>query len=220
MATFFGVNQVSPGAYVIVNAPADIVGFEFIRRQGADLQGLNARSAEEFLNTLYFAQMAVLGPFETELGLLNYSSQSVIVVVTAHRPDGSLFIEATQQNPVTIALAPGGSENRDLQSLFGFQGDAVLEGWLEVTANTEAINGQLTYRVVDSGAAAAVAVVPQGSKASIFAHVATPSDSLRALRYSIQQRFQPPSKLRLWIPKGPFWEASQGCSIPVPESVS
>ena len=173
VATFFGVNQVSPGAYVIVNAPADIVGFEFIRRQGADLQSLNARSAEEFLNTLYFAQMAVLGPFETELGLVNYSSQSVIVVVTAHRPDGSRFIEATQQNPVTIALAPGGSENRDLQSLFGFQGDAVLEGWLEVTANTEAINGQLTYRVVDSGAAAAVAVVPQGSKASIFAHVAT-----------------------------------------------
>ena len=173
VATFFGVNQVSPGAYVIVNAPADIVGFEFIRRQGADLQGLNARSAEEFLNTLYFAQMAVLGPFEAELGVVNYSRQSVIVVVTAHKPDGSLFIEATQQNPVTIALGPGGSDNRDLQSLFGFQGDAVLEGWLEVTANTEAINGQLTYRVVGSGAAAAVAVVPQGTKASIFAHVAT-----------------------------------------------
>ena len=173
VATFFGVNEVSPGAYVIVNAPADIVGFEFIRRQGADLQGLNARSAEEFLNTLYFAQMAVLGPFEAELGLVNYSSQSVIVVVTAHKPDGSLFVEATQQNPVTLALEPGGSDNRDLQSLFGFQGDAVLEGWLEVTANTEAINGQLTYRVVDSGAAAAVAVAPQGSKAAIFAHVAT-----------------------------------------------
>ena len=172
-ATFFGVNQVSPGAYVIVNAPTDIVGFEFIQRQGADLQGLNARSAEEFLNTLYFAQMAVLGPFEAELGLVNYSRQAVIVVATAHRPDGSLFIEETQQNPVTIALEPGGSDNRNLESLFGFQGDSVLEGWLEVTANTEAINGQLTYRVVDSGAAAAVAVVPQGSKASIFAHVAT-----------------------------------------------
>ena len=173
VATFFGVNEVAPGAYVVVNAPTDVFGFEFIQRQGADLQGLNARSAEEFLNTLYFAQMAVLGPFEAELGLVNYSSQSVIVVATAHRPDGSLFIEETQRNPVTIALGPGGSDNRDLESLFGFQGDEVLEGWLEVTANTEAINGQLTYRVVDSGAAAAVAVVPQGSKASIFAHVAT-----------------------------------------------
>ena len=173
VATFFGVNEVAPGAYVVVNAPTDVFGFEFIQRQGADLQGLNARSAEEFLNTLYFAQMAVLGPFEAELGLVNYSSQPVIVVATAHRPDGSLFIEETQRNPVTIALGPGGSDNRDLESLFGFQGDEVLEGWLEVTANTEAINGQLTYRVVDSGAAAAVAVVPQGSKASIFAHVAT-----------------------------------------------
>jgi hypothetical protein len=173
VATFFGVNEISPGAYVILNSPADILGFEFIRRQGADLQGLNARSAEEFLNTLYFAQMAVLGPFEAELGVVNYSSQAVIVVVTAHKPDGSLYIEETQQNPVTIGLEPGASENRDLELLFGFQGDSVLEGWLEVTANTEAINGQLTYRVVGSGAAAAVAVVPQGSKASIFAHVAT-----------------------------------------------
>ncbi len=173
VASFFGVNQVAPGAYVIVNAPEDIVGFEFIRRQGADLQGLNARSAEEFLNTLYFAQMAVLGPFEAELGGVNYSGEPVIVVVTAHKPDGSLYIEETQQNPVTIALEAGAGQNRDLALLFGFQGDSVLQGWLEVTANTEAINGQLTYRVVGSGAAAAVAVVPQGSKASIFAHVAT-----------------------------------------------
>ncbi len=172
VATFFGVNEVADGAYVVVNSTSDIVGFEFIRRQGADLQGLNARSAEEFLNTLYFAQMAVLGPFEAELGLVNYSSKAVIAVVSAYKPDGSLFVEEAQQNPVTIALDPGGSVNRDLQSLFQFQGSSVLQGWLEVSASTEAINGQLTYRRVDSGAAA-VAVVAQGSKASIFAHIAT-----------------------------------------------
>ena len=196
------------------------MGFEFIQRQGADLQGLNARSAEEFLNTLYFAQMAVLGPFQAELGLVNYSTRSVIVVATAHRPDGSLFIEETQQNPVTIALGPGGSDNRDLESLFGFQGNSVLEGWLEVTANTEAINGQLTYRVIGSGAAAAVAVVPQGVRPRSLPMSPPPSDSLRVLRPSMQQRSRPPSRLLCWIPKEPFWEASQRCSILVPESVS
>lgn len=169
---FFDQQQVSPGAYVLARAPQDLVGFEFVRT-GRDLQGLNARNASEFLNTIYFPQVSVLGPFETRLGLVNLSGDPVIVTVTAHGPDGGLFVEEVRANPVAVALGPGESLSRDLVELFGFQGEEGLEGWLELTSTSAAINGYLGFRIPEIGAAATLTPVAQGTRNVIFSHLAT-----------------------------------------------
>ncbi len=173
VAELFERESVPAGAYVTAGADQDLVGFELVRSSEGDIQGLNARNALEFLNTLYFPQISVLGPLETRLGLVNLSPQAVIVSVTAHGPDGTLFVEEVRNNPVALSLAPGESLDRDLVELFGFQGGQALEGWLEVVSTSPAINGYVALRNPARGAAATLTPVAQGSRFSIFSHLAT-----------------------------------------------
>ncbi len=170
---YFGQAEVPAGAFVLATSGEDLIGFELVRVEGGDVQGLNARNAAEFLNALYFPQVSVLGQFEARLGLVNHSSQAVIVQVTAHGPDGQLFVQEVRANPVAVSLAPGQSLNEDLVELFGFQGEEPLEGWLEVTSTSAAINGYLELRVPGTGAAANLTPVSQGSNRAVFSHLAT-----------------------------------------------
>ncbi len=173
VAEFFGVQDVPTGAFVLAQASQDLVGFELVRSPEEDSNGLRASNADEFLNSIYFTQFSVLGPFITRLGLVNHSDRAVIVSAAAHAPDGTLFSAGVTANPVTLSLDPGQSVSRDLVELFGFTGDEPLEGWLEVTSTSAAINGYLEFNVPATGAAATMTPVAQGSLGSAFAHLAT-----------------------------------------------
>ena len=177
-ATFFaaempaGSGGLSESSYVLAEAGQSLIGFEIISSAG-DFEGLNARSALDFLNTIYIPQMAVGGPFESTVGLVNYSQLPVLVTLSAHQPDGALFSEATGQNPVTRALQPGQSLLEDVKDLFQFTGQDLREGWMEIVSTSQAVNGYFPYRIPETGASAAVAAVSQSSATAIFSHLAT-----------------------------------------------
>ncbi len=179
-ATFFELDGQEPARmaatsrYVLAEADRDILGFQFIRSAGGDLLGLNARSVLEVLNRIYIPQIAVLGIIESELGLVNYSSRSVLATVTVHKPGGELFGAGEGlENPVVVPLGPGESVRRDVAELFGFQGEVTVEGWLEIESTSQALNGFFAYRVPPTGATAAVAAVAQGATSALISHLAT-----------------------------------------------
>ena len=181
-ATFFSIDDVAPGAYVTVTSDVDIAGFEFVTTVDGDLVGLNARDAEEQLTHLYFPQISILGPFETSLGVVNNSTQGVILTISAFKPDGSLY-DATdlQTNPVTRSLDAGDSLIEDLESMFGFTGEEILGGWLQVESTSEAITGYLTYGTPQTGSSATVTPSRTGQKRAIISHLATVEDFFTGL---------------------------------------
>ncbi len=172
LGTFFGQEEVPAGAYVLAESRQDLVGFELIRTPGGDIQGLNARSSNEILNAIYFPQVSVLGPFVTRLGLANLSDRALIATVTAHGPDGRLFVDEVRANPVAISLAPGQSVDRELVELFGFRGEEPLEGWLEVRSTSAGITGYLELQA-ETGAAATLSPMARGRNRALFSHLAT-----------------------------------------------
>ena len=169
----FGIGEVGPGAFVQVDSDVRIGGFQFIRQAGGDLQGLNARDATEQLTSLYFPQMTVLGPWVAEMGLVNYSDQSVIATISAYTADGLLFDAADlQTNPVTRALAPGESLLEDVATMFGFKGTDVQDGWIQVEATSPSLNGFISYGLPSVGSVATVAATA-AARQGIFSHIAT-----------------------------------------------
>ncbi len=174
VADFFQTGSVSPGAYVIVDASAAIAGFELVRSPSGEAVGLNARSVSEKLASLFFLEMPVLGPSRSQLGVVNYSADPVVLTITAYRPDGTLYDSANlKYNPVTRALPGGSSLREDVASMFGFAGDQPLDGWLSVKSTSAAINGYLDLSVPSVGAEAAVTSPPQGRTRALFSHIAS-----------------------------------------------
>ena len=71
--SLFGLASIPDASYVHVDTDGGLVaGLEFIRSAGGDLLGLNARKASEKLESLFFPQLVVSGPWKTELGLVNW----------------------------------------------------------------------------------------------------------------------------------------------------
>ncbi|MEJ2082446.1 MAG: hypothetical protein P8Y94_09790, partial [Acidobacteriota bacterium] len=175
--TFFGLDSLAPGSYLRVSTDGGAVaGLEFVRSTGGDLLGLNARKADEKLQNLFFPQMVASGPWKTELGLVNYSNAPQLVTVYAHKPDGTLYGAGdVTSNPVSRGLDPNQSLLLDVGQLFGFEAGDTREGWLEVRASAEAINGFLSYGVPSIGYLAAIAATPEATKASVFSHIAATS---------------------------------------------
>jgi len=121
-----------------------------------------------------FPQLAVLGDYKTELGVINHGASSAIVTITAYKPSGALYDTANlKTNPVTRTLAAAGSLREDLEALFGFQGTTTLDGWVEVKGTDATLSGYLTYGIPGSGAAAAVTTELQGRTRALFSHIAT-----------------------------------------------
>ena len=135
-----GAADLPESSYVLAEASQSLIGFEIINSAG-DFESLNARSDLDFLNTIYIPQMVVGGPFESTVGLINYSHQPVLVTFSAHQPDGTLFTENSGQNPVTRALQPGQSLAEDVGDLFQFEGDDLREGWMKIVSTSQAVNG-------------------------------------------------------------------------------
>jgi len=174
VATFFEVEQVPAVAYLIASSDVEIAGFEFVRGAEGDLLGLNARPASEQLNTLFFPQLAVLGPFQSQLGVANYSEESTLLTISAHQPDGSLYgSDHLLNNPVMRVLEAGQMLVEDLEEMFGFFGEEALDGWIEVISTSEAVNGAFSYGIPSASALAVVSNVAQGSTRAIFSHLAT-----------------------------------------------
>ncbi len=160
-------------AYVTASAGQPVVGFETVRTTSGDFEGLNAQSALSFLNKIYIPQIAVGDPFESTIGLVNYSQQPTLVTLTAHQANGDLFIDGTGENPVTRLLQPGESLLEDVVEMFQFDEILSDQGWMEIISTSQAINGYFSYRLPAFGAAAAVAAVAEPSTTALFSHLAT-----------------------------------------------
>jgi hypothetical protein len=111
----FDLFEVSTPCYLVAKANYPICGFEFVRANG-DLLGLSARPFSELMNTLLFPQMAVLGGIKTELTVINYTEEAVILTITAFQANGEPFGEAELQTNPTGSQdenqqAPKGGEN-------------------------------------------------------------------------------------------------------------
>ena len=160
--------------YVVVESNQELAGFEFVQ-PGSDLLGLNARPAAELLNALFFPQLAVLGPFETELVVVSLAEEEpVILTITAFQPDGVPFGAGDlQRNPVTRVLEAGEVLREDLEGMFGFAGESILDGWLRVESTSEAIHGAISYSIPALGSIASVASVASGTRSAVFSHIAT-----------------------------------------------
>ena len=174
VAGFFEIAEMAPETYLSVTSDVDIAGFQFIQSPGGDLLGMNGRSTSEQLTNLYFPQVAVLGPWETNLGLVNYSTEPVILTISVFKPDGTLYdANDLQSNPVVRSLNGEASLLEDVETMFGFSGGETLEGWIQVESTSAAVNGYLSYGVPGAGSLAAVTAIAQGQDRAIFSHIGT-----------------------------------------------
>ncbi len=162
-----------PAIVGVVSTQA-VAGFAFVRQPERDLFGLNAVPADEQLNRLYFPQLAVGESIRTELSLDNLSEVDTLVTLTAHDKDGELFgPEDVTTNPVSLPLEAGQVLRLDISDTFGFVGDDLRDGWLEVASTVQVVQGALTYAIPASKSLAAVATSAQGSRQAAFSHLAT-----------------------------------------------
>jgi len=175
VAEFFQSENLPEAASLRAVSSTQIAGFEMVRGKG-DVLGLNARPADEKLNTLYFPQFAVLGnpAFRSEITVVNYGQESAILTISAFRSDGKLFDQRVLlNNPVVRSLGPLQTVRLDVTGLFGFLGTALQSGWIAVEANRESINGCLSYSQPTLKSLAAVAPQPHGATTALFSHIAT-----------------------------------------------
>jgi hypothetical protein len=173
-AALFGLTDVSTASYLDVQSDVEVAGVEFVKGPGGEILALNGRQTSEQLARLVFPQLAVLGDYKTELGVLNHGSSAAIVTITAYKPSGVLYDTAElKTNPVTRTLSPSASLREDLETMFGFRGSTTLDGWVEVKGTEATLSGYLTYGIPASGAAAAVTTEPQGRTRALFSHIAT-----------------------------------------------
>jgi internalin A len=174
VAELFSTVSLDSDAYVTISSNLAVSGFELVRSPDGDLVGLNARSGTEQLTQLYFPQVAVLGPFGTSVGVINNASSAVILTFSVFQPDGSLYdTQNLLNNPVTRNLTSGEILVEDLVSLFGFSGENLLDGWLQVESSSPAVTGFLTYGTPSTGSAATVTPSRLGQNRAIFSHLET-----------------------------------------------
>ncbi len=174
VATLFDVSEVQPGASILVVSDTNIGGFQLVRSGAGDILGLNAPDFGQQLNEIFFPQLAVLGPLRMEIGVVNYAPVSATLFITAYRPDGAPYGPGTvAQNRVVRNLGPGLALREDVASMFGFQGDEALEGWIQVESTERGVNGYVTYGFPSVGSVAAVAAPARALKRAVFPHIAT-----------------------------------------------
>ena len=169
-----GAGSLSGPAIVSVDSTQEVAGFAFVSQTEGDLLGLNAVPAEEQLNRLYFPQLAVGENIRTELSLDNLSGEDTLLTLTAYQKDGELFgSEEITTNPVSLSLEAGQVLRLDIAETFGFLGDDLRDGSLEVTSTSQVLHGALSYTVPASRSLAALATSAQGSRQAAFSHLAT-----------------------------------------------
>lgn len=171
----FETDSFPAGSYLSILASAPVSGFQFVQEQDGDIIGLNAPLQDQGLGELYFPQMAVLGPWQTELGLINHGNQATLVSVYAYQGDGSLYgaPHIGTSNPVVLAMEPEQGLVRDLTELFGFTDGSTLDGWLKVESSSARMSGYVNYGIPATGSWASVAAQARPLTNGIFSHIAT-----------------------------------------------
>jgi len=179
----FSVSTIDAGSYLVATSSgSSIAGFEFVTSSNGDLLGLNACDADDQKDYLYFPQMVALSPWESELGLVNYSTDPVIVTIYARKADGSLYdADSLTTNPVTRGLEAGESLSDNVAELFGFKPLTTVDGWIEVRASAPSLNGYLRYGIPSVGSLTAIAGATTPSRVSVFSHIATSSGFFHGL---------------------------------------
>lgn len=174
VADFFETSAVRPETYVLVTSSVPVGGFAVVKNPQGEFLGLNARRLDERLTQMYFPQLAVLGGFQTEIGLVNYSPAPAIVTISAHQSNGQLYgPPGVMNNPITRALPPRAGLREDVAEMFGFTGEQPLDGWLKVESTAPAVNGYIVYTLTATGATSAVVVGEKGQTRALFSHLAT-----------------------------------------------
>ena len=114
------------------------------------------------------------GVITTELGVTSYSTDPVLLTISAHKPDGTLYLdEITGENPVVRALAAGATLREDAGQMFGFKPGPLLDGWVKVrSTSTRSLNGYVSYSIPQTGSLAAVSFGFPQTRA-VFSHLAT-----------------------------------------------
>ena len=74
---------------------------------------------------------------------------------------------------MTRVLEAGEVLREDLEGMFGFAGESILDGWLRVESTSEAIHGAISYSIPALGSIASVASVASGTRSAVFSHIAT-----------------------------------------------
>lgn len=174
VGTLFGINDVGSSTYLIALANTRILGFEVVRETGRDAVGLNARNGNEKLDRLFFPQLAVLGPWKMEIGVVNRSLNAVTAVFTAFQPNGEPYsAPQVAQNRVVRQIESELPFRADVEELFGFSGDQALDGWIEVESSQPSLTGFVSYGIPAGGSKAAVAVQVTPQTRALIAHIAT-----------------------------------------------
>ncbi len=172
VAELFDLEEDPGPSFLRVEANDPVSGFAFVRTP-RDWLGLGAQPAGED-REVYFPQFAALGGFRSQLKLINLSTARAEMVLTAHRPDGSVYgPPEAGANPVIVSLRGGEILCRDIEELFGLEGPGPLQGWLEVRSSQRGVHGSLNYELPGTGALAAVSAEGEGSRELAFSHIAT-----------------------------------------------
>ncbi|HEV8131461.1 MAG TPA: IPT/TIG domain-containing protein [Acidobacteriota bacterium] len=178
LETLFSSAEISQAASLHVKSKVPVAGFEFVfARDGSKVVGLTAQPTARKLSTLNFPQLAVLGDWATQVGVFNLGSQLALVTLTAYKPDGTLYgaPDIIGTNPFRVAIAANGAFTADVETLFGFQGGATLQGWLKVETSQPALHGFVAYGTKSKPTLAAVTAQAEGITNALFSHQANGS---------------------------------------------
>ena len=195
VAQFFETTEILPGSYLLAQSDVEIAGFALIHAYDGDSLGLNAQDAfteqtgcgffrikPECVS--YVPQMAVLGSWQTGLGLVNYSTRrQALVTVSAFSPEGLLYEGIhLNQNPVILQLEAGRSLFQDLREMFGFHpGEETLTGYIKIESSSPDITAYLNYEMPITGSWTSVPATAQTRTRALFSDLATSSEMFMGL---------------------------------------
>src|SRR2546428_1571600 len=159
---------VSPGS----GMSESLVGFETYRNR-SDIAFVRAFPESARLRTGFLAHLVSQGGYSTKLTLVNFSSDSQVLRITA---DG-LQVDSSPRTPssatVERTLPPNARLEESIEQMFGFSGEALIDGYIrfETETNTSGVIGLLDYGTTDGVTLSAVEAQGEGYSNLVFSQV-------------------------------------------------
>src|SRR5436309_520676 len=159
---------VSPGS----GMSESLVGFETYRHR-SDIAFVRAFPESARLRTGFLAHLASQGGYSTKLTLVNFSSDSQVLRITADglQVGGSPRIPSS--TTVERTLPPNARLEESIEQMFGFSGEALIDGYIsfETETNTSGVIGFLDYGTTDGVTLSAVEAQGEGYYNLVFSQV-------------------------------------------------
>ena len=159
---------VSPGS----GMSESLVGFETYRNR-SDIAFVRAFPESARLRTGFLAHLASQGGYSTKLTLVNFSSDSQVLRITADglQVGGSPRIPSS--TTVERTLPPNARLEESIEQMFGFSGEALIDGYIrfETETNTSGVIGFLDYGTTDGVTLSAVEAQGEGYSNLVFSQV-------------------------------------------------